>query len=125
MAAPIWERLPSSKRKQPPKPDSGDPSQKKALARHSEDFTSVLWFGTSHTFTPTQAKCVEVLWAAWENGTPDLQQVTILDRAGSEMANTKKPSLRKLFTDHPAWDTMIQPTPGLRGAFRLVEPQKK
>ena len=103
------------------------PSEQPAAdsARHSEDFTSVLWFSHSHSFTPTQAKCVAVLWAAWENGTPDLQQVTILDRAGSAMADKQKPSLAKLFAGHKAWGTMIVCTPDVRGAYRLAPPSSE
>jgi hypothetical protein len=90
-------------------------------ARHSEDFTSVDWFGTRHTITSMQAACIAVLWKAWENHTPGLRQTTILDRAGSEMANKKKPSLAKLFEDNPAWGTMIVPVPEARGAYQMSD----
>src|SRR5262249_29691949 len=94
-------------------------------AKHSEDFTSVDWFGTNYCFTRRQAGCVKVLWAAWENGTAALYQTTILDRAGSAMADNEKPRLAKLLRGHPAWGKMIVPNPKVRGAFQLAEPPEK
>ena len=32
---------------------------------HSEDFTSVCWFGTTHHFTKSQAQCIRLLWEEW------------------------------------------------------------
>jgi len=86
-------------------------------ARHSKDFRSVHWFGTDYGFTPTQAACVKVLWAAWENGTPDLGQDTILEHPEVE-AESKR--LFDVFRDHPAWGTMIVKGQ-TAGAYRLAE----
>jgi hypothetical protein len=40
--------------------------------RHSQDFRSVIWYGTEYTFTGYQAAVVSQVWQAWQNGTPDL-----------------------------------------------------
>lgn len=87
-------------------------------ARHSNDFRSVHWFNHEFTFTPNQAKCVNVLWNAWANGTPDVSEAYIL-----ETAEVQSVRLRDVFKQksglHPAWKTMIQS--GLkRGTRRLV-----
>lgn len=90
-------------------------------ARHSEDFSSVVWFGSEYSFTKTQAACVRVLWEAWEQKTPDLKEETILERAGSEGSR-----LRDVFKSkggmHAAWGTMI--VPAGKGRFRLKEPEE-
>jgi hypothetical protein len=85
---------------------------------HSEDFRGARWYGTDYTFTPYQAACVKVLWAAWESGSPVLSQSTILDRAGSDGSK-----LRDVFDKgkHPAWETMIVAAER-KGAYRLAEP---
>ena len=41
-------------------------------AVHSPDFRSVEWFGTSYTFSTSQAACVEVLWENWDRRTPEV-----------------------------------------------------
>lgn len=85
-------------------------------ARHSQDFASVVWFGTYYVFTASQARVVAELWAAWRNGTPDVRQDYLLEAAGSESRR-----LDNLFRGHPAWGAMIQRGP-VRGVYRLVEP---
>ena len=83
---------------------------------HSPDFRSVKWFGEEYIFTTTQAACVKILWESWEQGTPAISQMTILDSAGS--AGDR---LRDVFEKgkHPAWGTLI--TPAGKGAFQLAE----
>jgi hypothetical protein len=84
-----------------------------ARARHSPDFRWVHWFGTDYTFTPGQAKIVEALWQAWQNGTPDMAQATLLEGAGL-LTNR----IVDLFKNNPAMRTMI--VPGRRkGTFCL------
>lgn len=78
-------------------------------ARHSPDFRSVHWYGTDYTFTPNQAACVELLWHAWEQGTPELGDGHIL---GTTKAGDRQ-RLRDVFKNCPAWGTMI-----VRGAHR-------
>jgi hypothetical protein len=80
------------------------------LARHSPDFCSVLWNGVEHTFTPTQAAIIAMLWEALANGTPDVHASTLLAHADSELREDR---IGPLFFRHAAWKTMI-----VRGARR-------
>jgi hypothetical protein len=75
----------------------------------------VHWFGTDFTFTGMQAACVDILWMAWANGTPEVGNDTLLSKAGSD---TKR--IDHLFRDHPAWGTMIRPGK-TKGTTRLCE----
>lgn len=87
---------------------------------HSIDFASVNWFGSLYCFTPMQRRVVAVLWQAWENGTPDVAERTILEEAESDSGN-----LRMLFRECAGWGTMIQRSSyhgGPVGCFRLVQP---
>jgi hypothetical protein len=86
-------------------------------ARHSIDFVSVLWNGKLYGFTPTQARIVNMLWEARENGTPDVHQSTLLDRAWCESKR-----LEWVFRKHPAWGVVIIPSPLVKGGFRLANP---
>ena len=90
---------------------------------HSTDFRSVSWDGEQFYFTATQAAAVRVLWTAWQRGTPDLGELTILDQAGSSMADSRHGRLRDLFRSgrkmHPAWNKMIV-AGATKGAFRLA-----
>jgi hypothetical protein len=88
------------------------------LTTHSEDFRSVVWFGQSYTFTNTQAACLEILWEAWSNQTPELGQAHIL-----EAARSKAKRLQDLFSKHPAWKTMIA-RGEKKGTFRLRSPDE-
>jgi hypothetical protein len=87
-------------------------------ARHSEDFRSVHWYGDDFAFTPTQAACVKVLWLAWENGTPELGQATILEHPVVEAESRR---LVDVFKGHPAWDKMIVKG-RTAGTYRLAVP---
>jgi hypothetical protein len=86
---------------------------------HSPDFRSVQWFGVKHKFSTMQAACLKILWENWEQGTPEIAELTILDLAGSSSER-----LRDVFTKgkHLAWGTMIIGSG--KGAFRLAEPKK-
>src|SRR5262249_52852577 len=86
-----------------------------APARHSVDFRTVTWFGKEYRFTPTQAHCVKVLWEAWQNGTPDVGQETILEEAGSDSKR-----LQDLFKNHKTWRELI--TTVQKGSYRLNVP---
>jgi hypothetical protein len=83
--------------------------------RHGPDFASVRWQGKPYQFSTLQSAAVRILWEAWENGTPDVRQETILTEIGSD-AN----KLSDVFRDNPAWGSMIVPG-GFRGTFRLAE----
>lgn len=86
-------------------------------ATHGVGFRSVKWFGTVHEFTTTQAACVKVLWEQWEQGTPAIAELDLLEAAGSCSSR-----LRDIFDKgkHTAWGTMIAES--RKGAFRLQEP---
>jgi hypothetical protein len=73
-------------------------------ARHAIDFASVYWFGVCYVFTPNQAACVRVLWEAWENRTPSVGRLTIIDQVGVDRSDER---LDLVFRNHPAWNTMI------------------
>jgi hypothetical protein len=98
-------------------------------ATHSEDFTSVIWFGTPFTFSKgMQAESVRHLWEAWAKKTPTLSEKTIGDLIGSsadgfqlaKVFRTKKQT--RGHTVHPAWGTMIQRAG--KGIYQLVPPDK-
>lgn len=80
-----------------------------------DGFYSVRWFGSSYTFTPTQARIVEKLWIAWKAGTPDLHQSRLLEDSESTAEH-----LKDVFKGHPAWNAMIVST--AKGVYRLQEP---
>ncbi len=85
-------------------------------ARHSQDFRSVHWFGTDYSFTALQAAIVRELWAAWEQGTPDLSDARLLTRA-----NSAGDRLSDLFKSQPAWGSMIV-SGSTKGTRRLRGP---
>jgi hypothetical protein len=59
------------------------------ITKHSEDFTSVIWFGTKYEFNKTQAKCIEILWKEWEKGKLSLSEKTIGEWIDSSDENYK------------------------------------
>lgn len=87
------------------------------IATHSEDFRSVLWFGASYSFTGNQAPVIARLWKAWENGTPDVGDETLLAAVDPE---SPPRSLRDLFRGSPAWNTLVVEG-GSKGSHRLCE----
>lgn len=92
-------------------------------ARHSPDFRSVFWFGERYSFTGNQAKCVRILWEAWENETPDVSGAFILEELDIQDSSGR---LDQVFRNpggkgyHPAWGTMIVPGQ-TKGTYRLKE----
>ena len=81
---------------------------------HSPDFRSVLWNGNLHSFTDRQAAVVKSLWEAWQLGTPEMSQASLL-----EINESTAERLRDLFRSSSAWGTMI--VAGERkGAYRLA-----
>jgi hypothetical protein len=85
---------------------------------HSDDFTSVNWFGTRYDFSKgLQARCVERLWEAWKKGGHSLSQLTLKEQVGSDNDNFR---LDHVFRGHPAFDTMIKRVG--KGTFKLAEP---
>jgi hypothetical protein len=94
---------------------------------HSEDFTSVNWFGVKYQFTKgLQAESVRLLWEAWENDTPSLSEKTIGERAGSSsdrfrLEHVFKPANKKTGKREPhrAWGAMI--VRAGKGLFKLAD----
>lgn len=91
---------------------------------HTPDFRSVRWFHVRHLFSLSQARAIEALWHAWEDGELALSQKEIGEAVGSSSDDFR---LKKLFKDlnsptgmHPAWDTMIHSLG--RGQFALGRP---
>jgi hypothetical protein len=84
-------------------------------ARHSPDFSTVLWNGVEHTFTPTQAAIVEMLWNALADGVPEIHANTLLAHAESDIRDGH---LGPLFRRNPAWKTLIVHGKR-RGTYRL------
>jgi len=71
-------------------------------ARHSFDFRSVHWYGPEYSFTAKQAAIVKLLWEAWDNGTPDVADATLL-----EACDLTTSRLVDIFRNNPAWGSMI------------------
>lgn len=82
-------------------------------ARHSDDFRSVYWKGQSYSLTEMQAACIKVLWQAWENGTPDVAQKTLLKACASDSIR-----VADVFRAHLAWGNLLK-SGETRGTFRL------
>ena len=65
-------------------------------ATHDPKFRTVNWFGEDFAFSPPQAKCIEVLWRFWMQGTPVIREEMVL-----EVAGTKARSLKDVFAVGP------------------------
>jgi hypothetical protein len=88
-------------------------------ASHSEDFTTVDWFGTAYVFDDgLQAKAVECLWSEYEKGGHGLSEKSIGERIGSASSNYR---LGSTFRNHPAWNSMIVKV--RQGVYRLKRPE--
>lgn len=94
----------------------------------SPDFRSVQIRGTLYTFTAAQALAVALLVAAFENGTPDVAEATIL-RTLHEKNLSRAGRLVDVFVlnrsgkrrPHAAWGTIIR-AGATRGTRRLDPP---
>lgn len=95
---------------------------------YSDDFTSVVWYGTSHQFAKgLQAECVRVLWEAWVSGAPRLSEQTIREKTDSNseqfrlyhVFHPKDPKTGKRKANR-AWGTMIRRMG--KGIFALSAP---
>lgn len=83
--------------------------------RHSPDFRSVKWFGTSYSFNATEAAIVEELWRAWEKGVPKVGAGRLLS-ATDHITDKVAEVLKR----NPAWRSMVQSDD--RGVYWLQEP---
>jgi|GEM_PF-5625413 len=107
----------------PPHPAS--PECVKEQTSHSDDFTSVVWFGTRYSFTKgQQTEAIRALWEEWVSGKHTLSELTIAEKVGSANDHFR---LDHLFRDrerklHPAWKNMIQKAS--KGVYYLAEPNE-
>ena len=91
---------------------------------HSEDFTSVCWYGTRYQFAKgQQAEAVKLLWTEWKKGRHSLSEQTIREKVDSSADRFR---LAKVFRTrdgkpHPAFGTMIKSVS--KGTFALVPPE--
>src|SRR5688572_4232062 len=92
------------------------PAVEAGASQSGDDFRSVLWHGQVYAFSAAQAKVVAALWAARENGQPDVPDDQLVRASGA--ANGK---LDNVFKGSPAWGTLI--TEGdARGTHRIAPP---
>jgi hypothetical protein len=88
---------------------------------HSHDFSSARWYRRAFTFNATQARCVRLLWEAWETGSPCVNEGTIGDGVGSTQATFRlRATFRSRQGIHPAWGAMIHHCG--RGSYCLRSP---
>lgn len=88
-------------------------------ASHDPKFRNVTWFGEEFSFSPQQAKCVEVLWRFWMQHTPIIREEMVLEVAGLKARN-----LKEVFASGPgksAWGRMID-AGDHRGTVHLLVP---
>ncbi|MBN1510747.1 MAG: hypothetical protein JXB13_01920 [Phycisphaerae bacterium] len=86
-------------------------------AMHSPDFRMITVGETQYPFTKTQAVIVKELYEAAQNGTPDVGDAFLLERA-----DAKTSRLVDIFRDCAAWGTLILPG-ATRGTRRLNLPK--
>jgi hypothetical protein len=100
------------------------PGDAKPVVHHSDDFTSVVWYGTEYYFRRgMQADSVKALWAQWEKSPGlGLHAGTILGLLDSSIERDRF-RLPLVFREHPAWGTMI--VPAGTGAYKLAAPPEK
>jgi hypothetical protein len=100
------------------------PGDAKPAVHHSEDFTTVVWFGTVYSFgRGMQADSVRVLWAEWEKAPGlGLHGGTILDSLDSSIERDRF-RFPLVFRDHPAWGAMI--VSAGKGTYKLAGPPEK
>ncbi len=96
---------------------------------HSDDFTSVNWYGAHYTFAKgNPSEAVAVLWEAYEAG-HSIHEKTIGAKIGSSTDDKfrlskvfRKPKPEGGYEQHSAWGTMIQRGEE-RGCYRLAPPE--
>lgn len=87
---------------------------------HSDDFTSVDWFGELHRFSKgRQADAVRVLWENYERRSGfGLSEKVIGAKIDSSASNFR---LEHVFRGHPTWSSLIKSVS--KGVFALCEPE--
>jgi hypothetical protein len=118
-------RLAERYRGEPDDPSVATLAGTAAETSHSEDFTSVNWLGTRHTFSRLQAACVRVMWEAWEQDGHALNQETIGEKSGSSATPFRLAHVFRKGSGgyHAAWKTMIHRLG--KGSFGLRAPHTK
>ena len=112
--------IPRNHRRPKPKPKRERTADTALMPAHSDDFTSVNWFGTNYEFDiGNQAKAIALLWTEYEKGGLGLHEKTIGEKIGS---SSNRFRLCHVFRDVPAWGKMIQSVEGKRGQFKLAPP---
>jgi len=109
-------------------PGEADTDEEEELdVEHSEDFTTVTWYGEKFTFNTTQAQCVALLWAEWKKDPKSnmaLHQRTIRDWIQSSNANFRLSHVFRVNGKaHPAWGRMIHGND--QASFYLGKPPRK
>ena len=84
-------------------------------ARHSPDFSSVLWNGLDDGGLDRRERVTHALWNAFETGLPEVHAAVLIEAAGSRL---RKNALGPLFSRNTAWMTMIVRC-RRRGFYRL------
>jgi hypothetical protein len=101
--------------------DEAEAAEPPSDVRHSPDFRSVLWYGTTYSFTANQSPVVRLLYENWKSATPDVGDETLLLAVDPEAPPAR---LSNLFRDHPAWGTMIV-AGGSKATHRLSGPAQE
>jgi hypothetical protein len=92
------------------------PTHEESADHSAEDFRTILWHGQVYGFNPAQAKVVAALWAARENGRPDVADDSLVRVSG-----TGDDRLEDVFNGSPAWGTLILEG-AARGTHRIAPP---
>jgi hypothetical protein len=102
---------------------TGKPSAAKInkYAKHSPDFRSLNWFGTSYSFTANQAPVIQTLFESWKTGAPEVGSETLLSAVDDQAPPER---LATLFRAHNAWGTLIVDGES-KGTKRLAEPDQE
>ncbi|MCD4728170.1 MAG: hypothetical protein K8R46_10940 [Pirellulales bacterium] len=87
--------------------------------RYAPGFRSVHWHGVDYSFTQNQAACIKELWTAWENGTPELDGLTVVTAA--DVAQARLVDVFKAKGGmHSAWGSLVV-SGTTKGAYRLAD----
>ncbi len=96
---------------------SADPWASGPRPKRRENFHQVYWPGRgTFTLSRLQARIVETLWDAQEQGRPSVSQAELLRNADSDCTR-----LRDLFRRSPAWGALVLQDPERPGYYRLPE----
>jgi hypothetical protein len=85
---------------------------------HSPDFCSVRFAGRIFEFTTNQRIIVEMLWTAWECGSPIVSYGALQEKVDTDTR------IIEMFKGHPAWNTLIIKSDQLKDACRLALPDR-